>query len=126
MPPSLPKYPVPSAAIAIACWSGCVVIGQVLLAGLGLQQASGKFQYGPITFHVAPASVVSKTSSRPRYTCRGFFGSTWTYWSYHAWLPGSPPDLARAEPASTRVCSSATCLHGPAGSPDGERNTPPN
>ncbi len=59
MPPSLPKYAVPSAATKAACWSACVVFGQVFLVGSKLQQGLPKFQYGPIVVHVLPESLVS-------------------------------------------------------------------
>jgi len=65
-----------------------LVQSPVCLLGSMLQHANPKFQYGPGVVHVVPALVVSKTSSRPRYTCFGSLGSTWRNWLYQDWMPG--------------------------------------
>src|SRR3954467_11211009 len=96
MPPSSPTgrhdWP-PVLPIAAACWSGWVVWWQspVCLDGSMLQQGKLKFQYGPGVVQVAPASLVSNTSSSPMYTCLGSLGSTCRNWLYQAWMPGMYP-----------------------------------
>src|SRR5436190_1456966 len=123
MPPSLPTmtYDLPrNLLIVTECWSGWVVDGQspVCFFGSMFQQGKKKFQYGPGTVHVAPPSLVSKTSSRPAYTWFGSAGSTWRNWLYQACTPGWNPGMVSAEPELLSLTSSATCVHGPNGEPD--------
>src|SRR5579859_2577283 len=110
--------------MASACWSECVVFGHVSSFGLTFQHEKGKFQYGPMVDQVAPASVVSKTSSRSTYRWLSLFGSTTRAWLYHACWPGVPPDNARAEPALASVVALAMSFHGPAGSALADSYTP--
>ena len=98
--------------------------GQVSLAGSGLWQGSGKFQYGPVVVQVLPALLVSKTSSRSRKTWLSLRGSTMIDWSYHACAPGVPSDFASADPESTSVCVFARSFHGPARLPLGDSYAP--
>src|SRR5438094_141796 len=65
MPPSLPTQTLPWPN-ATACWSGCVVFGQ--LSGSITQHGLPKFQYGPIDIaavdplrrHAAPCAGVTE------------------------------------------------------------------
>src|SRR5215469_4654287 len=99
----------------VACWSECVVFGQVSSLGLTFQQEYGKFQYGPMVDQVAPALAVSYTSSRPTNTWLSLAGSTASVWLYQDWVPGVSPDRASAEFALASLVALAMSFHGPAG-----------
>src|SRR5262245_36505046 len=112
--------------MASACWSGWTVPGQVFCPGSTSQHGNGKFQYGPVVVQVRPALFVSKTSSRSTKTWPALRGSTMTAWLYHACEPGSPPDIASADPALTSVSVSARSFHGPARLPLSDSYAPLN
>src|SRR6476620_4241894 len=81
------------------------------------QHGKLKFQYGDTADQCEPASLVSKTSSRPAHTWSAFAGSTWRNWLYQACTPTAYPLRSRAEPLLCSWAESAILFHGPRGEP---------